>query len=78
MTGSINVSREGQSAIPLCLPNNYKWNKLTGECIKIGEERSSLYVIHEALNQLKSIKGKGVHFSYHRFWAHFVFEYGSG
>ena len=78
MTRSIKASREAHLAIPLCLPNNYKWNKFTGECTKIGEERSSLYVIEEALNQLKTIKGKGVHFSYHRFWAHFVFEYGSG
>ena len=78
MTGSMKALREAQLAIPLCLPNNYKWNKLTGECTKIGEERSSLYVIDEALNQLKSIKGKSVLFSYHRFRAHFVFEYGSG
>lgn len=57
MTGG-RASRKAQLAVPLCLPNNYKWNKQTGECIKIGEERSSLYVVKEALNQLNSIKGK--------------------
>jgi len=58
-----DACREGL-AIPLCLPNNYKWNKHTGECIKIGEERSSLYVIEEALNQLNTIKGKSLSFFY--------------
>ena len=78
MTGSMKASREAQLAIPLCLPNNYKWNRLTGECIKIGEERSSLYVIDEALNQLNTITGKSAHFSYQRFPVTFLsFEDGS-
>ena len=78
MTGSMKASREAQLAIPLCLPSNYKWNKHTGECIKIGEERSSLYVIDEALNQLYSIKGKRAHFSCQRFPGTFLsFEHGT-
>lgn len=64
MTGT-KASRKARLAVPLCLPTNYKWNTQTGECMKIGEERSpTLYVIEEALNQLNTIKGKGLHFSY--------------
>ena len=45
-------------AIPLCLPNNYRWNATTGECSKIGEGRSSLVIVDEALQQLRNLKGK--------------------
>jgi len=55
--GGTKASRKAQFAVPLCLPNNYKWNKQTGECMKIGEERSSLYVVKEALDQLNTIEG---------------------
>ena len=64
VTGT-KASRRAQFAVPLCLPTNYKWNTQTGECMKIGEERSpTLYVIEDALKQLKTIKGKSLHFSY--------------
>jgi len=49
---------EGEMAIPLCLPNNYKWDSERGKCIKEGDERSHLYVVEEALEKLKTIKGK--------------------
>ena len=49
---------EGEMAIPLCLPNNYKWNSERGKCIKTGDKRSSLYVVEEALEKLRIIKGK--------------------
>ena len=49
---------EGEMAIPLCLPNNYEWDSERRECIKTGEERSSLYVVEEALEKLRIIKGK--------------------
>ena len=79
MTGSMKASREAQLAIPLCLPNNYKWDKLTGECIKIREERSSLYVIEEALDQLNTIKGKRCAFPMSAISEHFLsFEHRSG
>ncbi|XP_068715181.1 guanylate-binding protein 6-like isoform X2 [Montipora foliosa] len=44
-------------AIPLCLPDNCKWNPQTGKTIKTGNKRSSLYVIEEALEQLRKFKG---------------------
>ncbi|XP_067054214.1 guanylate-binding protein 7-like isoform X1 [Acropora muricata] len=44
-------------AIPLCLPNNCQWNKQTGEVSRRSEQRNSLYVVDEALDQLKKIKG---------------------
>ena len=44
-------------AIPLCLPNNCQWNKQTGEVSRSIEPRNSLYVVDEALDQLKKIKG---------------------
>jgi len=50
-------SRE-QLAIPLCLPDNCKWNPQTGKSIKTGNKRSSLCVIDEALEQLRKVKGK--------------------
>lgn len=57
------ATRTRESAIPLCLPNNRKWNPQTGKCIETGDERSSLYVVEEALDQLKQIEGK-MTFSY--------------
>lgn len=44
-------------AIPLCLPNNYRWNASTGECSNTGEKRSSLVIVDEALQKLKILKG---------------------
>lgn len=44
-------------AIPLCLPNNWEWNPTTGECTKNGDRRSFLYVVEEAIAQLRQIKG---------------------
>ena len=49
---------EEEMAIPLCLPNNYKWDSERRECSKTGDERSSLYVVEEALEKLRIIKGK--------------------
>ena len=47
-------------AIPLCLPNNCQWNAATGEYIKTGERRSSLYVVEEALQKLRTVTGKKI------------------
>ena len=47
-------------AIPLCLPNNCQWNKQTGEVSRSSEQRNSLYVVDEALDQLRKIKGLSV------------------
>ena len=47
-------------SIPLCLPNNCQWNKQTGEVSRSSEQRNSLYVVDEALDQLKKIKGMSV------------------
>ena len=47
-------------AIPLCLPNNCQWNKQTGEVSRSSEQRNSLYVVDEALDQLRKIKGMSV------------------
>ena len=47
-----------QQAIPFCLPNNCTWDSKTGQVIQNGEERRSLYVVEEALEQLRKIKGK--------------------
>ena len=44
-------------AIPLCLPNNCRWNSATSEYNKTGEKRSSLYVVDEALQKLRTVKG---------------------
>ncbi|XP_068691785.1 uncharacterized protein [Montipora foliosa] len=45
-------------AVPLCLPNNCKWNEQTGEYSKDEDkERSSLHVTKSALEQLKTIEG---------------------
>jgi len=45
-------------AIPLCLPNNCQWSAATGECIKTAERGSSLYVVDEALQKLRNVRGK--------------------
>ena len=50
--------RNPNMAIPLCLPNNYRWNATSGKCSKIGEERSSLVIVDEALQKLRALKGK--------------------
>ena len=47
-----------KQAIPLCLPNNYTWNSETGQVVQTEEKRRSLYVVEEALEQLRRIKGK--------------------
>ncbi|XP_068736206.1 guanylate-binding protein 6-like isoform X3 [Montipora capricornis] len=49
--------RASKKAIPLCLPNNYVWNPLTGKIIKTEAERSSLEVVDEALEKLREVKG---------------------
>ena len=49
---------QGPLAMPLCLPNNYEWDPQTRKCNKTGPKRSSLYVIKEALDDLRKIKGK--------------------
>ena len=46
-----------KKAIPLCLPNNWQWNSEASECINTGERRSSLYVVDEALEKLREVKG---------------------
>ena len=59
------ASRKNQNiAIPLCLPNNCRWNAATGKYIKTGRQRTSLYVVEEALKKLKTVKGM---FSVHIF-----------
>lgn len=50
--------RNPNMAIPLCLPNNYRWNATSGKCSKMGEERSSLVIVDEALEKLRALKGK--------------------
>ena len=47
----------GSCAVPLCLPNNCKWDDQTGEYSKDGEDRESLYVVDRALERLRTIKG---------------------
>jgi len=55
----VALRRNVQSmAIPLCLPNNCQWSAATGEYIKTGERRSSLYVVDEALQKLRTVRGK--------------------
>ncbi|XP_058943961.1 guanylate-binding protein 7-like [Pocillopora verrucosa] len=46
-----------QRAVPLCLPNNCKWDAQTGEYSKSAGPRESLCVIDAAIERLKSIKG---------------------
>ena len=47
-----------QCAVPLCLPNNCRWDEQTGEYSKTGEARDRLYVVDKALERLKSTKGR--------------------
>ena len=56
--GGVPSKREYQQAIPLCLPNNCTWDSETGQYVQTEEERRSLYVVEEALEQLRKIKGK--------------------
>lgn len=45
-------------AVPLCLPNNYKWDEKSGVYSKDEEQsRTSLCVIDAALRKLRRIKG---------------------
>ena len=57
-TGSEGKSTgDKRKAIPLCLPNNYKWNSHARECTKTEQQRSSLYVVDEAIEKLREVKG---------------------
>ncbi|KAL9979073.1 hypothetical protein ACROYT_G016675 [Oculina patagonica] len=56
-TVTTNTRDARAKAIPLCLPNNCKWNPKTCQYIQTKEERSSLYVVEEALEQLRKVKG---------------------
>ena len=56
--GNMAYRRKDNMAIPLCLPNNCQWNAATGEYIKAEETRSSLYVVDEALQKLRTVRGK--------------------
>ncbi len=53
-----HASSKEELAIPLCLPDNWTWYPQTGKSVKTRDKRSSLYVIEEALEQLREIKGK--------------------
>ena len=56
---TVRKSQAGaKKATPLCLPNNCKWDSSSGQCIRTGEKRTSLYVVDEALENLRRIKGK--------------------
>ncbi|KAJ7380879.1 hypothetical protein OS493_004462 [Desmophyllum pertusum] len=55
--GETGASGKRELAIPLCLPDNCNWNPRTGRSIKTGDKRSSLYVVQEALEQLRKVKG---------------------
>ena len=45
-------------AVPLCLPNNYKWDEKSGVYSKDEDQsRTSLCVIDTALRKLRQIKG---------------------
>lgn len=57
--GNMATRRNAENiAIPLCLPNNCQWSAATGEYIKTGERRSSLNVVDEALQKLRTVRGK--------------------
>ena len=57
--GNMATRRNAENmAIPLCLPDNCQWSAATGEYIKTGERRSSLYVVDEALQKLRTVRGK--------------------
>ena len=53
----VSQTAGSKRATPLCLPNNCKWDSRSGQYIKTGEKRSSLYVVDEALENLRKIKG---------------------
>ena len=55
---SVRTIENTQSASPLCLPNNYHWNALAGRTTKTSDQRSSLRVVEEGLEQLRRVKGK--------------------
>lgn len=53
-------------AVPLCLPNNSKWDEQTGEYSRDeDQDRTSLYVIDAALERLRNVKGKFIPLSMH-------------
>ncbi|XP_067054266.1 guanylate-binding protein 1-like isoform X3 [Acropora muricata] len=56
-TYSGNITRNPNMAIPLCLPNNCRWDATTGRCSETGERRSSLVIVDEALQKLSTLKG---------------------
>ena len=43
-------------AIPLCLPNNCRWDPKSSQYIQTGEKRQSLYVVQEALEKLRRVQ----------------------
>ena len=46
-------------AIPLCLPNNCKWDEQTGEYTRDEQQdRTKLCVIDAALERLRNVKGR--------------------
>ncbi|XP_078366399.1 guanylate-binding protein 6-like isoform X2 [Oculina patagonica] len=55
--GSMASQTREKMATPLCLPNNCKWDSRSGQYVKTGEKRCSLYVVEEALEKLRKIKG---------------------
>lgn len=46
-----------QSATPICLPNNHLWNRHTGRTTRTDNQRRSLRVVEEGLEQLRRVKG---------------------
>ncbi len=58
LAGNMADRKKGNMAIPLCLPNNCQWNAATGQYINTGESRSSLYVVDEALQKLRTVRGE--------------------
>ncbi|XP_068674619.1 guanylate-binding protein 6-like [Montipora foliosa] len=56
--GGIKASQTGgKIATPLCLPNNCRWDSRSQQYVTTAERRTSLYVVQEAIEQLKKIKG---------------------
>lgn len=52
------LSKTGKRlAIPLCLPNNCRWDSKKSQYLQTGQKRHSLYVVEEALEKLRKIKG---------------------
>ena len=58
MLGGVASQRVHRIATPLCLPNNCKWDSRSGQFTKTGAKRDSLYVVQEALQNLRTVKGK--------------------